>query len=327
MTLVELLVVIGIIALLMGLLLPAVQATRESARRTTCLNNLKQLALACLAYGSTSQQFPPGNDMNPDANGNLPWTSLVPGRRGSFLSLILPYIDQLPLYDLCDPAVDNVMQSRRPDGALVASTVIPLFLCPSDHDRGAMDGNPWPERAASSPTSMKGKSPAQSNYSISLGSQQFAGPYPGNFFGTGAKFHGDTIVASQISGIFAHCNYGAPFAAIRDGLSNTLLLGEMMPKCSWHAQDGWMHFNSLWNATSAPINYPTCPGEPGFDEPLVNNLWGGKWAVEQAFRSRHSGGASFALADGSVSFLQENIDYELYQRLGDRRDGRSVALP
>lgn len=87
-----------------------------------------------------------------------------------------------------------------------------------------------------------------------------------------------------------------------------------------------MHINSMWNATSAPINYPTCPGEPGFDSALVNgNVWQ-KWGVEQAFRSRHMGGAHFVLADGAVVFLTDTIDFAgVYQRLGDRRDGQPVG--
>lgn len=85
-----------------------------------------------------------------------------------------------------------------------------------------------------------------------------------------------------------------------------------------------MHFNSLWNATSAPLNYPTCPGEPGYDS-SIDVDWSNRWGREQAFRSRHPGGAHFAMADGSVTFLQETISYDLYQSLGDRRDGQALG--
>ena len=81
-----------------------------------------------------------------------------------------------------------------------------------------------------------------------------------------------------------------------------------------------------WNATSAPINYPSCPGEPGYDALLSNNMWGGKFAIEQAFRSRHDGGALIGMGDGSVHFLSDAIDYMTYQRLGDRRDGGSTSI-
>jgi prepilin-type processing-associated H-X9-DG protein len=137
--------------------------------------------------------------------------------------------------------------------------------------------------------------------------------------------HGNTNDGKLISGIFGHADFGAAFADVRDGLSNTFAVGEMRPKCSWHAADGWMHFNSLWNATSAPMNYPSCPGEPGFDAVLTNNF-AGKWAIEQAFRSRHPGGAHFLMGDGSVHFVGESIDFLTYQRLGDRRDGGAVSV-
>lgn len=321
LTLVELLVVIAIIALLMGLLVPAVQSAREAARATQCRSNLKQLALGLHSYATHSQRFPGASDMPFSSTASYDWTNLRPGRRGSFLSLALPYFDQRPLYDACRSDIDNVMSGTLANGQRIASTSINLFLCPSDTDRGPMNGNPMPVRWGITATSMKGLNPAPSNYSISMGSQWFGGPYQGNFFGTGSAGHGDSSLGSKISGVFSHVDYGAPMATIRDGLSNTLLLGEMLPKCSWHAQDGWMHFNSLWNATSGPLNYPTCPGEPGYDTTLDTS---DRWGREQAFRSRHRGGAYFAMADGSVVFVSELIDYSLYQRLGDRRDGQPL---
>ena len=92
-------------------------------------------------------------------------------------------------------------------------------------------------------------------------------------------------------------------------------------------RDGWMHINSLWTATSAPINYPSCPGDPDFDNVNTNIdfNWGGKWGIEQGFKSLHRGGGHFVLCDGSVQFLNENIDYMTYQRLGDRRDSQPIG--
>ena len=326
LTLVELLAVVAIIALLVGLLVPAVQSAREAARATQCRNNLKQLALGLHSYAMQSQRFPGASDLLFSSSASYDWLTLRPGRRGSFLSLALPYFEQQPLYDACRSDIDNVVSGTLANGKRLASTSVNLFLCPSDTDRGPMNGNPWPVRWGITATSMKGLNPAPSNYSISMGSQQFdsSSPYPGNVFGTGTAGHGDNSFGKSISGVFSHVDYGAPMAAIRDGLSNTLLLGEMLPKCSWHAQDGWMHFNSLWNATSSPLNYPTCPGEPGYDNTLDTGGIMARCSREQAFRSRHRGGAHFAMADGSVIFISELIDYNLYQRLGDRRDGLPI---
>lgn len=285
-----------------------------------CRNNLRQLGVALHGYAHHKKRFPPGG---PGNRNPIDFGYLKPGRLGSFLVLLLPYIEEQPIYDRCDPKIDTVMQATMPDGTWVASANLSLLKCPSDQIDGPLDGNPlyhaWP-------VSMKGRAPGRSNYAFSMGSQAFTGPYPGNVFGNGPIGHGDTVDANQVSGIFSHADFGATLQDVSDGLSKTFAVGEMRPKCSVHAADGWMHFNSLWNATSAPMNYPTCPGEPGFDAVLVNNFWGGKWATEQAFRSRHVGGANFAMADGSVHFVSDMIDYLTYQKLGDRRDGRVVSI-
>jgi hypothetical protein len=127
------------------------------------------------------------------------------------------------------------MQSTLADGRWVASAKIPLFQCPSDVRDGPLDGNPLYHNAA---VSMRGRDPGPCNYAVRMGSQAFGGPYPGNAFGNGPQTHGDTPDGKRISGIFGHANFGAAFADVRDGLSNTFALGEMRPKCSWHAADG-----------------------------------------------------------------------------------------
>jgi len=98
------------------------------------------------------------------------------------------------------------------------------------------------------------------------------------------------------------------------------------PKCAYHLRFGWMHINgNTWTATTAPINYPTCPGEGGYQQQPCAELTTNSWAAQQGFKSRHPGGCQFVLCDGSARFLSETIDYTLYQCLGDRRDGRPVS--
>jgi len=316
LTLVELLVVIAIVGLLMALLLPAVQGAREVARATQCRNNLRQLGIGLQSYAGQHQRFPSGADHA------APWLwgDLKVGRTGSFLVPLLPFLELQPLADRCDRSVDTVMQATMPNGSLVHAVQVPLFRCPSDTDLGSYDGNPYYHGG---PVSMQGRGHGRSNYGASMGSQWIGGR--GNAFGTGPAVHGHDDRGTATSGIFSHTQFGAWLADIPDGTSATFALGEVRPKCSWHVADGWMHFNSLWISTGYPLNYPTCPGEAGFDQACVNDMWQCKFGAEQAFRSAHPGGCHFVMADGAVHFLDELIDYTTYQMLGCRRDRRPGA--
>lgn len=331
-TLIELLVVIAIIAILIALLLPAVQQAREAARRTQCKNNLKQFGLAMHNYESTFGMFPlnTSNIWNPGPSWN-------DGSKGSHLVHLLPFLEQAPLYNAfnfnatgspwnCpDPAslTNCNFEARVINGTLVRNIVIPGFLCPTEPSP-KLDGH-----------SMK------SNYSISMGNQAMPSLnnsctlFPGNNFGTGAAGHGNTYAGQDISGVISRFNFGAAIAQITDGTSNTIAAGEVRPQCSDHQRNGWVHFNTMPSATTAPINYPIACVREGtivvggqslqWDTlPYGCNHWQ-NWQTSNGFKSRHTGGAQFALCDGSARFISENIDYLTYQKLGDRRDGQTVG--
>jgi prepilin-type N-terminal cleavage/methylation domain-containing protein/prepilin-type processing-associated H-X9-DG protein len=329
-TLVELLVVIAIIGILIALLLPAVQAAREAARRSQCSNNLKQLGTALLGYHEVAHRFPYGADIG-DSTTWVP-SQRSPRHHGSFLVPLLPYLEQQQLYRCCDFTKDTFFESKIAGNAFVCQQRLSVLTCPSDDSPKDWGGNQlyW-----GSPVSTQNLNVGISNYGASMGSQLFASPYAGNVFappeytapGTGGAWHGHDISGTAISGVFSHLRWAARIRDIRDGTSNTIALGEVRPRCSWHVRDGWMHINSLWIATSAPINYPSCPGEPGFDavNTDINGNWYGKWGCEQGFKSRHPGGCQFVFCDGSVHFLSENIDYMTYQKLGDRRDRKVIG--
>ncbi len=296
-TLVELLVVIAIIGVLVALLLPAIQAAREAARRAQCSNNLRQLGLALQNYHDTHNRFPGACHRDPWSGGNH--------RTGSVLVKLLPYVEQAAIYDQIDFNEDVTQwffDNHR-------HTWIPAFVCPSD-PRGSVHADR-----------------AQSNYGISLGAQRMSSQggwctmYEGHV--RGPSGHGSTNDGSQISGLFSRFFWAANLAEIIDGTSNTIAMGEIRPMCGDHHEQGWFHGNSLWTATTAPINFPTCRGEQQYQ---ANSCYAhNNWQTSQGFKSRHPGGAQFVFADGTVHFLTETIDYQTYQYLGARASGQVVG--
>ncbi len=338
-TLIELLVVIAIIAILIALLLPAVQQAREAARRTQCKNHLHQLGLALHNYHDVFNQFPMSIT---GLSGPNAWS---PSSKGSYLVRLLPYVDQAPIYNriLWGEGVPwnlpNV-EATTDGTTLLRHIKIPTYICPTDTDAD-LDGHS-----------------VKSNYALSIGNQRMdpwtgvpwgtcnqyftpANPTPpgfvgGNMFNTGPAAHGNTWNPSQISGFVSRLNWGSNMRDLVDGSSNVIAAGEIRPQCGDHTRNGWFHFNSLWVATTAPLNFPIiCVREPGWDSPSPPPLPGGgtatgcnhwrNWTTSQGFKSRHTGGGHFLMGDGRVIFLSNNIDYITYQRLGDRRDGGVVG--
>jgi prepilin-type N-terminal cleavage/methylation domain-containing protein len=312
-TLIELLVVIAIIAVLVALLLPAVQQAREAARRSQCKNNLKQLGLALHNYHEVANRFP-NNSLNND------WAT----NKGTMLTMLLPYIDQAPLFNQINfNLVNTEAVVIGPNNTPVYQMVIGAFLCPSE----------------TSPNQRAGDLRAKTNYAPSMGAQYFPSsvgcnryPLPspenpggystGSYFRTGDVGHGNSMDINDISGVFGRMVPTALLRDLTDGVSNTILMGEVRPVCSDHINNGWYHFNAIWCGTQPPINFPTCPRDPVMTD---NCHRSDNWNTSQGFKSQHVGGAQFVLGDGSVRFLSANINYRTYQALGDRRDGLAIA--
>jgi prepilin-type N-terminal cleavage/methylation domain-containing protein/prepilin-type processing-associated H-X9-DG protein len=354
-TLVELLVVIAIIGVLVALLLPAVQAAREAARRIQCANNLKQYGVAIHTYHDIWNKLPIAPFLT--ANGNHKWShdwSLnVPG----WQAVVLPQMEQQPLYDKIvwkynTPDIGGPGGPTTPNGALdcgfeslvngpkgwvVARMVqVPYARCPSDASSEDVD---W----------------AVSSYTGSIGSQATTSADPANcnifyvdgvhkeLLPDGNPDHGNTPIQSQISGMFNRLGMfgGINFGANRDGTSNTIYVGEILPECHDH-NAGWWHYNGMGNAhasTSCPINiFTTCAGTwqeaqqkgyPYSGTPIGsgsgNCVPKSNWNLSWGFKSRHPQGCQFVFGDGSVHFISQSVNYATYQRLGGRRDGLPIG--
>jgi prepilin-type N-terminal cleavage/methylation domain-containing protein len=304
-TLVELLVVITIIGILIAMLLPAVQSARESGRQTQCSNNLRQIGIALQSYHSTHEHFPPGAGWNPPSGA----TQFPPGVTlgGSILVFLLPFIEQQPLYDAFDFTRDTDGQTLPNSSTLIASIIVPTYVCPTDNNRGIHNG-----RAAANYVASNGPSRNNDNpNSRCIQNWNDWATYPYN----------DPV---RFGGPFNRRGTTSTAASIRDGLSNTLFFGEVRRECSAHVQQGWAFTNNLQGMghTQIPINFDAC--HPEHEDPCYRH---NNWTTEKGFRSMHAGGAYFLFGDGAVHFLNETIDHQLYQYLGDKADGQPVRIP
>ncbi len=351
-TLVELLVVIAIIGLLAGLLLPAVQGAREAARRMQCQSNLRQLVLACHTFHDTHQGFPMAAEFEvgtawsalilpqleqssaydlltfqEDANGNFQWAIGLPGITG---------------FD----ALNNRAYNRFFRNIYVCESVFPVFRCTSSampQNVADIAGDNWiVQRRA--PTNYLGCVSGK----LTSDRRRQAAETP---WGT----TGETEVIHDLDGVFVnsmphqrimrngkhYSKIGINMAGILDGTSNTIAIGEaepdlrVMPEMgvirennqpNFGRKDHWTigsddidtnnqgDMSEFLGSTGVPMNSkPVKPGTPEYA------------AYELSFGSRHTGGANFGYADGSVKFLAQTVDATVYTALGTRGGGEVAS--
>jgi prepilin-type N-terminal cleavage/methylation domain-containing protein len=299
-TLVELLVVIAIIGILVALLLPAVQAAREAARRGSCGNNLKQLGLALHNYHDTYNSLPISY------GGNGQYSTGGTGR--SWMLGILPFIEQQNLFDQVQPGALSVTANDT-----VSKTVVKPFLCPSDGSNG---GGSLSGRSNVNDTRAVNNYKAVAGGNWDWGDHQVAQP--------SGKWGSSKNGLDEGNGII--CRNGGNktenyinFAAITDGTSNTFAVGESIP--AWCNHTWWWWFNGTTATCGVPLNYQKNKGVSFMVSKLTD------WNRNYSFFSFHPGGAQFTLCDGGTRFVSDTIDITLYRQLATVSGGEVGQLP
>jgi len=332
-TLVELLVVIAIIGILIALLLPAVQAAREAARRSQCTNNLKQLALGSHNYHDVHNCFP--RHCYQSTQGCAHWEGF------SAHAMLLPFIEQQAMYDEVKSRMkDTALPQdgwRIGDFAIVRAKTINAFLCPSDRTKfGATQAG-------------------NCNYPVSAGTNT---AYNG---GGGVP----TLNLTRANGVFLRAWGEIRIGDIKDGSSNTIAIGEFRlgdndggayspgdivrgislatlashtpseaqlaaygAACEAGIGNHHSHGGREWiNGSPAQTVFNTI-APPNWQFPTCQDCSGCGWTDSDGVhpaRSFHPGGANHALADGSVRMITETIDMKTYQHLGTRHGGEAVS--
>jgi prepilin-type N-terminal cleavage/methylation domain-containing protein/prepilin-type processing-associated H-X9-DG protein len=309
-TLIELLVVIAIIAVLIALLLPAVQAAREAARRSQCVNNLKQIGLAMHNYESANGALPPLKIYSGTCLYRNGPSGLVLNTTG--LTLILPYLEQSALANAYNFSQASVMMNYAPNNTVVGSpavnttvvgTLVATYVCPSD--------NSQPDAVNLAP----GQDPQNPSWSLQ-------NARPGNYLLSSAYYYdancpgaGSPAIDPTWRGAF-YDDMATPFAMIADGLSYTFLAGEsLQPPNHWYKYFGPWWGAGVYSSTHGIIwppsnvqaagylpNAPIGAFFPGFSFPGSNLPDAG------VFSSRHPSGVNMLMGDGSVRFVKNTVN-------------------
>jgi prepilin-type N-terminal cleavage/methylation domain-containing protein/prepilin-type processing-associated H-X9-DG protein len=298
-TLVELLVVIAIIGILVALLLPAVQAAREAARRMSCTNNLKQIGLGIQTYHDTYRQLPAGSfttGLCCSAPNYSTWTIAI-----------LPFVEQQPLYEQYNQNLQNHDPVNRP----VVQTLVEVYLCPSDvgvHQLDSPESGPGSavQYAPGSYRAISGATLAQN------GNQFFDHANVANGSGAKPQWVGAMhVVRPPVSGDQFPLTQ-ENLAAILDGTSSTLVAAEYHTKTHNRRRTFWAYTYTSYNQSSVQLEKRTLI--PDYDKCAS---MGGSDACKRAFASLHPGGVNGVFADGSSHFIAtDTIDSNIWWALG-----------
>ena len=347
-TLVELLVVIAIIGTLVGLLLPAVQAARESARRSACQNTMKNLALGVLNFDSAQKRLPHGAiEWSAGYQRKTIWPSAANTSNSgwTWLYFVLPYMESMELFQrgAVQPSETAEPNGSPEQGRRLANLGAAWMRCPSDSATDYISHGWNANRITKS----------ISNYSACAGPKLTNGNsdgacepgLPRSLFmanvstwssGSGATAQSSTD-PNQFRGMFMYVGQGGGTSAtvvsdnevkmrrmlkhVLDGTSKTIMLGEIyaLDRIRQDDANAFVAWGNFPTSTMMPINMK--------DSNYPTGCSPGNWSTGLGFKSKHVNGANFAFGDGTVRFMSENLNTQVFQLLGHHADRQSVTLP
>jgi prepilin-type N-terminal cleavage/methylation domain-containing protein/prepilin-type processing-associated H-X9-DG protein len=303
-TLVELLVVITIIGILISLLLPAVQAAREAARRLQCQNHLKQIGLACLNHEHTHGHFPTGGWCwhwvgDPDRGFGV-------RQAGGWAYNILPFMEQETLWSLGAGLPDN---EKGPPLSERIQTPLSFYNCPTRRP-----ARTYTNKSTGYALGVSASVVARGDYGANCGTQHFSGPQP-TTYAAGDKLSETEWNTASFDGVI-HKRSQVTAAMIRDGLSNTYMVGERyLNPDHYFTGDAGNDDQTIYSGSDQDVLAATALA-PVQDRPA--------WTGVRLFGSAHSGAFNMAFCDGSVRPISYAIDPDIHLVLGARASGEAV---
>jgi prepilin-type N-terminal cleavage/methylation domain-containing protein/prepilin-type processing-associated H-X9-DG protein len=328
-TLVELLVVIAIIGVLVALLLPAIQAAREAARRSQCKNNMRQLGIALLNYETTHKKLPPGslgNDPNTNNHAQWPDADVAAGRRPPktpHVIYLLPFLEEGARAKLYDFRNDWNQQAAAVKDLIRGP--LPTYQCPSD------------DSLVQLAVLASGGGDHKGNYGVNWGSLYYFDQEDERLAGGPSAAQDDQRVEDGRKAPF-WIEYGAKLSDIADGTSNVLAMLEMIQAPSegdvndvdrrgriWNTSHGCYQIMTLLTPnSSAKDQGGECVSRPEQNLPCDENVGNANGSL--AARSRHSGGVNAVLCDGSVHFFSDDVDPRTWQLLSLQADDQVAQI-
>jgi prepilin-type N-terminal cleavage/methylation domain-containing protein len=328
-TLVELLVVIAIIGILVALLLPAVQAAREAARRAQCMNRIKQIDLACLNYESAKKYFPSATVTVPD-----PFTPGQPTAYWGYLVQILSYLEESSLANAIDM---KTFWQDPPNFALLYGTEVPQFRCPTHQDQDiTYVDNSGSSGTQELPTNLRTHYMAVLGASIGCNANP-ALPWPDKMYvplanqcGSGGGVSGNGVITLKATVSPSGTQWFPGKIKVReigDGTSHTFLIGEISWDCG--PQRIWPIGSATGKTTGALYSFHYTAKNVRYPLNTAYRAAAGQAAVyennDMSFGSNHSGGCFFAMCDGSVQFIRDDIALDVLKALASRNVADNVS--